>query len=1128
MKRDLFYQQIFERLGSDIDPDIFEACAVDLLRKIYLGLTSMRGGQDAGMDGAVTDFQGEPFPLVTTIQEDVISNLTKSLKSYTEHDRKRKKVILATSQELSAKKKQNLFDRANEFGFTLINVYSREDFTNLLYHHPEWCQELLNLIGKPPVLSVFPKTSRPLLNTSLIGRGEELNWLHGTSVDRLLVGYPGSGKSYLLHRFAVEGGGLFIVDDDIGEIAAGIRSLKPTAIILDDAQVQLTLLVDLVHLRQELGAEYTIIASCWYGDQDKVSEIMNLSKEYVHELGLLTRDQIVEVIKDVGIVGPNELVSEIVNQAEGRPGLAATLTHLCIVGDVREVFLGDVLSRSVRNYFEPMFGSITIDVLAAFSIGGDVGLTIQDVANGYQMQFMEVQKKSVGLAAGGIIWETYGNYLSVHPPALRYALIRDVFFKGALSHPIESFIDISPSLEQTAITLVGAYARKANIPREFLLSILEKANSIRAWSDYAWQGQEEAVWVLENHPEMTLSIAKPALENIPENVIPQLLLLSVGDDRQIHNTPEHPMRLIDDWVKSAKPGNHETIKRRIFLINAAFTWFEESGDTKIGCHALRIGFTPRYEYVITDPGAGNTVTFHRGYLRLDEILEIQPYWLNTVKVLISIEKISWKHLFDIVHEWAFPMLWDVKLPDEILRIMHSFAKRIIEDIVMLADGNQGVLHQAKQTSLDAGLDISITLNQEFEILYPITERERISEFNVIHRPIVRKLAEDWSQREPIVIAKRLCWIVEEAKFIDNPWPNWGIYLCDAIAELIEKPIEWVEAFISEGLSGDLAAPFLKKAAINNKPGWIDLAQEYLQHPTLKGRIISIVLKLENPPKDLIDEVFRNLSGYSELIGHLCISKEIPEKTMLKLLNYEDEEIASAAAYGEWYADPKKEARKPLLSSWRMVVIKSRKEFFIQDVIENDGELALDWLINFIQSDTPHTHRYSRLLIIAVSSLDRNSKESILEIIPLSWEFVELIYHLIGYDLTIYQSLLENERLKEFHLIPLYWSNETEWIDKASLALKKGYSTREIAIAVYGFAAYGFPSKGIIRVGKESNTWREWVDRFEKLMSHENEQIREVGFIGKTEANKSLEIALQREHEEDVFGRLRASIEFDER
>ena len=82
MKRDAFYREIWDGLGRDLDPDLFERCVGDLLRLDFPTLVPVRGGGDSGMDGAIADGEGPAFPLVCTTSDDVIGNLTKSLMSY--------------------------------------------------------------------------------------------------------------------------------------------------------------------------------------------------------------------------------------------------------------------------------------------------------------------------------------------------------------------------------------------------------------------------------------------------------------------------------------------------------------------------------------------------------------------------------------------------------------------------------------------------------------------------------------------------------------------------------------------------------------------------------------------------------------------------------------------------------------------------------------------------------------------------------------------------------------------------------------------------------------------------------------------------------------------------------------
>jgi hypothetical protein len=346
--RDSFYNKIIEGLNKQLDAEAFERCACSILRKDYPSLVSIPGGNDAGMDGAVSDGKGFAFPLVCTTQKDVIGNLTKSLTSYKKKVGKRNKVILATSRELTPPQRRNLEKRAGELGFIPIQIYTQSAIAQLLYSEPRWCKELLGLEGKSPALSIFPQTRRYRFdNAVLIGREQDKSWLSQIKNDVLLIGQPGCGKTFLLYNFAKENDGVFVISNDINSITEEIRSKSPRFLVIDDAQSndRLNLILQIKHMREEIYADFKIIAVCWPSKKDMVSSILNIAnkEENIRNLSLLTQDQIVEVIKDCGIGGPNQLIQAIVNQAVGKPGLAATLCYLCKSGEIDSVFLGDAL-----------------------------------------------------------------------------------------------------------------------------------------------------------------------------------------------------------------------------------------------------------------------------------------------------------------------------------------------------------------------------------------------------------------------------------------------------------------------------------------------------------------------------------------------------------------------------------------------------------------------------------------------------------------------------------------------------------------------------------------------------------------------------------------------------------------
>ena len=152
MIRDPFYRVIVERLGGRLDPDTLERCAADLPRNELPTLVPIRGGADVGMDGAIADGMGEAYPLVCTTSKDVIGNLTQNLDSYVASGGGRRRVILATSQDLSARRRRNLNERAKEKGFELVQIYDRAAFADRLYRDSRWCTELLGLTGAPSAL----------------------------------------------------------------------------------------------------------------------------------------------------------------------------------------------------------------------------------------------------------------------------------------------------------------------------------------------------------------------------------------------------------------------------------------------------------------------------------------------------------------------------------------------------------------------------------------------------------------------------------------------------------------------------------------------------------------------------------------------------------------------------------------------------------------------------------------------------------------------------------------------------------------------------------------------------------------------------------------------------------------
>ena len=263
---DPHHRAILDALEGHLDPNAFERFAADALKRDWPRLVQVAGGGDDGFDGAVADGGSRaPFPLVVTTAKYLTGNLRKNLA------RARRKVpavdraLFATSRRVTPRMRQKLEAEAGKLGVTLLQIYDQDWFASCLYDNQEWCRRLLGVTGRPHALSPFPVTQRPVLGDRVLGRDRETRWLQERSGDCLLVGAPGSGKTFLLRALVLQGQALFLVDDDREQLANDLRSLKPPAVIIDDAHVDPERIERFAQLRTEVGSGTRIIATVHEG-----------------------------------------------------------------------------------------------------------------------------------------------------------------------------------------------------------------------------------------------------------------------------------------------------------------------------------------------------------------------------------------------------------------------------------------------------------------------------------------------------------------------------------------------------------------------------------------------------------------------------------------------------------------------------------------------------------------------------------------------------------------------------------------------------------------------------------------------------------------------------------------------
>jgi hypothetical protein len=1126
--KDPFHQKILDALAGPLDPQVFEACMGDLLQNDFPGLVPVPGGNDAGMDAAIATGKGEPFPLVCTTSDDVQGNLKGSLDSFLKRGLASRLVALATSRTLTPAEARQLYSLARKKGFTLLQVFERSALANRLYRNSVWCKKLLHLVGTPSALSVVPLSRRPLAEIELVGRVADSEWLRTTSGDRIIVGEPGSGKTYLFSRLIREGWpALFLVSDNETEISNALRDQKPKIVIVDDAHVAPDQLVRLRRLREEIVGDFDIVASTWPGARNDVQEALGCPDSHLHRLELLSRNDILDVIRKAGVEAPDEILRSLVDQSSNKPGLAITIAKLWLQGDWQRILDGTVLSRTLLTLFRDLVGKETTEVLASFSVGGVQGLGPAAVGEFLELRPGEIQRITRDLSAGGVLSEVNGSQLAVKPEELRSALLREVFFSG---HPTaldyKRLLPSVPSYDRAVEAIVAARLYGGVIESGELRELVSKSRSPRIWRLLATISREDAHWSLEAYPGDVLDISGTLLYWVPQEVIPKILELAAEGARTGKTRPDAPMSILLSWVQDIQAGSQEWIRRRRVVAQEASKYLRSGGDRGIGIHGICIGLSPAIQGSSLDPGMGSTVSLRSGLMPVESLQQVASIWDKVKDAIEDVDAASWQHLSSLFWDWLHPeyVAKRMEISQDERQVTRTFLGKVLKDISPLSKGSPGLKAGLNRLAAELGIDLELSQDEVFEVLYPRRslgpEEER--EVHVARDEAVRKLAREWSQESSHEVAQRVAFYEREAQRIDHNWLQNMPALCQALAEEVDQPEEWLEAFLAKNLPRHLVSPFLNRIVDLRRTGWEAYLESYLDREPLAWTALSLVLKLPDPPPALLAHAFLKVRDNILLVETLCLQRRVPLPTLRRLLLLPAWESALAAAVGEWCANPRGEVREEVRPEWRSAILRSKTreyketkqavglQYWLRDILARDASLAFDWLhCRLRDSDLPQYFTGDSPFMAAIKALRKEQKEDLLgELQPdrILWFMLPV---LIDSDLELYRKLLEIEPLKDYHLGPLGGLLGMAWEALAIAALDVGYAPEAVANAAF------WHSISDVSTGLES--WERWDQAFAAFENHPREDFREVARHGRASAQEEIGRARERQRRFELYG-----------
>ena len=1119
---DTLYSAIQEAIARPLDGTKFEQCAVELLREFYPRLRPVEGGNDAGMDGVGELNDGIPFFLVATVKKDVRGNLERSVKSHIEAGGERRVVVLATSRRVTGRRWIQLGRHLLEtFNVRLAAVHDRSNFIDLLYGNAVWRRELLGVSGVARALSRLPATRRATPEIPLIGRDRELVQLKAVGGDVVVSGKPGIGKTYLLQHLMEDEWGLFDNGWHISQLEDAIRDMQPSRVVIDDAHLLGDRLTKLRQLRSQMGADFAIAAVTWPGSVEEV--LGALPSATCFDIGELERDQILNVIKEMGIMGPNALLAHLVNQAHGRVGLAVTLAQASLTGGLRDVATGDVLRRDLVSWYARSVGTESRYILGFLALSGHYGATFRQVGKALDLNQPRVAQLIRGLASGGTLDEAHKvaqvAHLRVQPEDLRYALVRDVYLSGAGSLDLNASLAHLDDPRNAANSLLGAIRRGAELDHEFVLTLISVRDS-ESVIEFALLGTTELQKALELWPQFRDEIIRQAhfAATDPDTTLPLLLESAVGDHRPEHSTPEHPLRVIDDVIASSD----RPVEVRKAAIESINRWLEAGGDVGVGIRAVAHVMRPQRRFTSVDPGLGNTFTLSEGPLPPEAVTALTPLWDRVLEIVAREKDGPVGSLIAELHYWVYPRTLALggKAFEDAESAIRGVAPGVIKQLSILLSKRPGMLQQLK--TYGAQFDLSIEIPADFQVLFPEQRRSLDIDYYDWERTAdaaVVALAQDVISRPLDEQVDVLHGSELEANAAGISYPRFTPRLAQLLADSSTDPLLWIDMLVRRRVSDDLVLPFLLRSAKIDAAGWQDVLVKLLGDDSYSWIALRVILT-QPVREELKAKGISTLDRrHGDMIEWMIVRGEIGTETAERLLDANDPIVARDSAIALTHGGSKSQVSdlsEAGRTRWREVIIASPPdEFWCSEILKNDHDLFASWIrawytrLDFSSGDhwlLPHT------LIEGMGELPVRVRRDIIEAIPVgtpSYPLQDVVVELVGADLTAAKALLDRSDLKEIHWVCLRRGPSETWMERALMALDRGWNAESIA------AATEFSES--TWMGEESQHWNKIVDAYSKLERLGDERRSSIIDAGVKFFSNLRDRAADRERKERVFG-----------
>lgn len=1170
--------------SKSVNHDLFERFAQDALSDMFPGLVPIPGGTDWGRDADIIAPGGTVPPrlLVTASRtlDGVQANLRRGIKSMTDHGLPYDELVLCNIAVLSQLDRVKLQQTAQRLGARLEfhNIFDRAFAASKLRRDGEWRQRLLGLSADPISLARSPASlmESPWASLQFVGRETDYNQLVASDGDVILTGPPGVGKSRLLAEMPA----VLFVDRDasLARLTDDIRWLEPTVLAVDDAGTAERVLLHLVRLRQVEGdiARYRVVAVCWPDEVETLRDVLPGAEVLV--LDLLERPAIDQVVRSMGVTG-SIARSELLDQAEGRPGWAVALADLLVSsGDATSLLSGRALLGEVQRFIRrSQSGSETTTLLVLISaLGGVREDELPSLQSELGTSRHEVTRQIRSAATSGLIdvssaydWSSRTNVriYTVRPPMLARALVAEQVFGSSV--PVLDLLDVADrwprclaGLAEAGLfsVLLGAAAAKDTATTLFRravgadqLTSETKLNLCRLFAAVDMDAAEEVLQLLsaelpsvyDSDPsdywrgDPLLDVVKGiARRHVSQRAMRVLLDAAIRDSRPTNQYTSHPLRALDDLLHDFHPELPVPDECRTALAAVLLSWISEAGAPDADrwrIFGIQVGNVLSFSLgsAFTRPEDPHTVQLVQTVVSPREMRRIfDELWPPLRQILEQAPPEAIAEVVDEAVNWlrvgaGVDRPFGHSHSDEAVKAAGELGRMLIADLARLAQPHPGALRKVMNAVSWFDLEIDVTTADGDSPFF--VDIHGTGDWRAAVREMeesIRSAVSDWEIDSPTAVVQRLKLLRRDIELAGLSWPDRVRMAFGAIAESASTLSDWIEVCIDESMFPQ-AGPLLTAAVAAGERLEMDLWRKCWDDPRCRWEAIALALT-GSVPAEVYEAALEEVAPSDfTVIEQMLIRNELTSERISDLLHRTRDETRGAVAVAMFSSAGRDDSWSPgeLEALWNDAIVRvdftrtsGLHGWHVGELFKRMSQLCPNVLVELV------TGRLQATSGAATGIYDALPHDA--------WDTLHLLP--TEYKTRLWDSVRGNTsagRILLEHLV----GDDAGWL---RIMLEAGLLTNDDALAAYsGFGPHpriedlaailiprGVDPRNIAGLaqagtwtGEASHRYAQLAERFAAMVESEDPSIADVGRAGEEMYSAARDAALEDERRRRIRG-----------